>query len=372
MREVLPLYLLTLFILGFLVVSGRLVQLLEWILPSAPGLGGALGLIPYLLPSLAAWLLPVAWLIALMLAFSRLSSDAETVALMASGVGIPSLLRALFPVTLALFLLMAATSLWIQPKALGAAKRELSALVESAFPRLLQPGRHLDAFKGLTLYYEESLPVLPPDSRHSRLHRVGMHRVLVRPDPKAAGGESVLTAREGEMTVDPESQTLVLSLRDGELLTQRSHEYGPVLDHLRFGSMELAVQLEIEGVRNIFTRRRAVEMTNDELRVAPPHESDKDRLERLYERGQRASTPFAIFVFGLVGVPMGIRFHRWGRAGGFLMAGGVVIGYYLLAAVGQSLIRIYNFSPLLAMNLPNLVLGMVGALMVAWKSRRAG
>ncbi len=94
---------------------------------------------------------------------------------------------------------------------------------------------------------------------------------------------------------------------------------------------------------------------------------------------KKYSIPFACVVFTLVGAPLGIRARRGGLAAGFISVG-FFIFYYLCLVGGEQLADRDYADPWLAMWLPNIVLGVLGAWLTAkvcqyrppWRRRTPG
>jgi len=80
------------------------------------------------------------------------------------------------------------------------------------------------------------------------------------------------------------------------------------------------------------------------------------------ELHKKYSLAFACVVFVLVGAPLGVRVRRGGLTVGFLSLV-FFLFYYICLVVGEGLAERLLLSPLLAMWLPDLLLGGIG---IAW------
>ena len=101
-----------------------------------------------------------------------------------------------------------------------------------------------------------------------------------------------------------------------------------------------------------------------ELEGRLSQKQSKPQLDKLryaqVEYHKKFSIPFACFVFGLIGVPLGLVVKRSGKMVGFGIGLGLVLVYYLLLQVGQDTGRSGMLAPGFAVWLPNLVIGLLG------------
>lgn len=107
--------------------------------------------------------------------------------------------------------------------------------------------------------------------------------------------------------------------------------------------------------------RRAI----DEIRAQQRDNANLSRRidEYRVEVHKKFSIPAACVVFVLLGAPLGMRAKRGGLAAGFLSVGFFVF-YYLCLIGGEQLADRELLSPAVAMWLPNVVLGAVGAWLI--------
>jgi LPS export ABC transporter permease LptG len=86
---------------------------------------------------------------------------------------------------------------------------------------------------------------------------------------------------------------------------------------------------------------------------------------------KKFSIPAACLVFGLIGLALGATNRRDGKLASFVIGIGVIFVYYVVLWMGQAMAKGHIVAPWLAVWLPNLVLGALGALMFAWRKRAA-
>ncbi|MBI5043522.1 MAG: LptF/LptG family permease, partial [Nitrospirae bacterium] len=95
-KEVLPPFILSLFVFTFVLFMNQILKLTDLLINKGISLFVILELIAFILPSFLVLTIPVSTLTASILAFNRLSNDGEITAFKASGV---SLYRMILPVS---------------------------------------------------------------------------------------------------------------------------------------------------------------------------------------------------------------------------------------------------------------------------------
>src|SRR6185503_6011398 len=83
----------------------------------------------------------------------------------------------------------------------------------------------------------------------------------------------------------------------------------------------------------------------DDLRDRAASGSQTERREAIRILNRRAALALAPFVFSLIAVALGLRVRRGGRSIGILLTLLVVIVYYLMSLLGESLARVGTVSP---------------------------
>ena len=85
---------------------------------------------------------------------------------------------------------------------------------------------------------------------------------------------------------------------------------------------------------------------------------------------EKISLPITAFIFVLIGIPLAITPPRVRHNRGLLFTIAVIFCYYIIRAFSYSLGYDYVILPVLAANLPNLIIGLIGILLYIRKSTK--
>ena len=161
-------------------------------------------------------------------------------------------------------------------------------------------------------------------------------------------------AAQGRLLIDPAERTVMFYLQDAEL-HQVSHRRPA--EYQRQLSKEIFLPLPTETFfppEDINVPRGARELSLSQLRASYVETELPIYLTEIHKK---FSIPFACFVFGVLGLALGIRNRRDGRSWGFVMSLAVIFIYYVLIDVGENMAISERLSPFWGMWTPNIVLG---------------
>jgi LPS export ABC transporter permease LptF/LPS export ABC transporter permease LptG len=362
-RQVLMPFLLGLLVFTFIFIIPALMEYAERLV--AKNVSGLLiaGLMLRLIPQALAITLPMSLLLALLVAFGRLSADREFVALQACGV---SLLRLLRPVGLiAVTAWVAATYVLIfaVPDANQAFRQIVFDVTSQRAEGEIKPRVFHDDFPDIVLYARE----VPPDGSGLK----GVFLADLRPGRQA----TVYLARRGHVVVDRDRKLIDLVLDDVTTHTTSSDGKYDVA-HLE------SIRLSVDGT-SLFgsvVSKGPREMTIAELRAQIAENSalidaatgrPLSTHNEEMEIHKRFSIPVACLVFGLIGLALGATHRRDGMLGSFVLGIVVVFAYYVPLYLGPSMVKANMIPPWLGMWLANIALGALGIAMFIWRDRVA-
>ena len=129
-KEIASSFIIILFILTFVLLMGKILQIMDLMINKGISVFSIAKLIFFLLPSFMLFTIPIALLIAILIAMGRLSADNEITALKTSGI---SLMQIYYPVAIAsliTFIFTIFISYFLVPQSNFATKRLLFNIVQ--------------------------------------------------------------------------------------------------------------------------------------------------------------------------------------------------------------------------------------------------
>ena len=360
LRELLVPFLLGLAVFTSILLIVRILKLVEMVVNRGVPLGQILRLFSYILPAFLEVTVPMALLLAILVAFGRLSSDSEIIALRAAGV---SLYRLLLPVgafALVVTGLTLALSMYARPWGNSLLRSGLYDIVRTRAVAGIKPKIFNDEFSGLVIYVDRIAPatdvlegILISDTRDSSMH-------------------NTVYAENGRLSSNEDHRTLTLRLENGGIYSTGTD--GRDYQDTRFTTYDITLDADA-ALAQLRNRSKDVsEMTMTELHkeiAAKAAKRDAAFPERV-EVQRKFSIPFACLVFAALGVPLGIQPSRSVHSRGFSMSLVLIFVYYLLLTFGQQLGERGTLPPIVAVWLPNAVLSIIAGYLLARAAREAG
>ena len=281
-----------------------------------------------LLPSVLVLTLPVAVLAGIMIAYSRMGSDSEIVAMRAAGVGTWGLL---WPVLLIGLLATLATTFLHMKEAPQAARDLRRAALQGALRKLespVEPRTFNTEIPGYVIYVRDG------DKAQGSWARVFIYV------QQRDGSTRIVTARSGRIDSSGDKSELVLSDAVAmKMPAAGSTEHNYVVE--RLDQLRIAIDTGRAALVDRLTQKevRAEELDWNELKRKSHSDSVAERREAQRTLHRRLALSVAPFVFALFGGLLGIRVRRGGRGAGILLSLAVVVVYYLISLLGESLSR---------------------------------
>jgi lipopolysaccharide export system permease protein len=337
------------FLLGFAVftivlLTGKMLNLAEMVITKGMPVSDILRLIIYMLPSFCVVTIPMAFLLALLLAFGRLSADSEITALKASRISLYELLP---PVTLFAAILFAVTmfmTVYALPWGNSSFKAFLYDVIKARITLSLKDKVFNDNVPGVVLYMDEY-----DQKRHF------MSDVLIYDDRKSDDPVTIF-AKTGAIATEPQKKEIRLSLKDGSI-----HRNAALSDYrlIEFSRYDMSINLNNTSP-GVSTDEQDMSFSELRRNIGNSDTDTASRRSLQMEFHKRLSLPFACFVFIVLGIPLGLQNQRAGKAAGFSIGIGAIIFNYILFSIGKNLGQKGLLNPALAMWMPNLILLCIG------------
>jgi lipopolysaccharide export system permease protein len=340
-----------------LLLATQLLSQAEVLFGSGVSLGDIAAILVSLMPHILGYVLPIAFLLGAVLGVGRLAEDRELMALAAAGVSPARLVRVPLGIGIAVGVVGLWLSLSLEPAGLAAARARINDVVKRNVTNDVRAGTFYDQIPGYTLYAE-------------KVRRGGWEHVLIsdRTDPA-----SPVLALAGTGRLEPvgSGEEMQLVLRGGELHREdaESDEYVTA----DFRNATLLVGLGTALTDKSVLLRGVREMTVGQMRQHIDEAHAKgDRPDALRWEGylnRRIAQPLAVLPFALLAFPLGAS-RRAGRAfavGATLLA---VVAHYVLLRGGEVLAQRDALPPVLALQLPTIVLSVLGLALIAVQARR--
>jgi lipopolysaccharide export system permease protein len=346
MREITGIFALGLTIFTLVLLMGRMVKLMEMVVSNGLPLGDVIRLIILLLPSFLVLTIPMAFLLAVLLTFGRLSDDNEITVLKASGLSLGTLLPPVLTAAAVAALLTLFISVVAVPWGNAGFKQMTIKVARTYATSAIRERIFRDDLPGIVLYvdhYDES--------------QRAIQRVMIQ-DSRDPERPLTIFARSGVVSSDDTRGVLQILLENGSIHTRQKDEY-------RLISFDKYLLTAESGSSPVLVRDED-DMGISELHkgAVSPQLSPQIRLKMLIELHSRFAFPCATFVFAILALPLGLSNRRSGKNSGFTISILVLLVYYVTLSFLRTLAEKGGIPPLLAVWLPNVMFLSLGLLLL--------
>ena len=342
-REVASHAILGLAVFTFVFFVPQLVRLMELVVRHSGGVGMVILLFLCTLPPVLVFTIPMAVLVGVLIGLGRLSSDSEIVALHASGISLRRLLVPIGFVALASALAALVITFWVSPASLRTLRRLEVKILASQASFAVQPRVFDERFPHFVLYVQDASAAATQWSG------------VFLASTGGANGVAVTVAKDAQVISEDEGNRVELHLGPGS-----THQYDPHSPErynvTTFGENDLAV--DISGSM-ASARNSGLSASEEPVSALLANQGPGWRDARV-EFNNRVAFPMACIVFALLGVPIGVRPRRGGRAAGLILTLVLIGGYYFLWIAGDHWARQGKVSPWAGIWAANIVAVTIG------------
>jgi lipopolysaccharide export system permease protein len=348
LKEIALPFFMILFVLTFVLLMGKILQLMDLMVNKGVHILDIGQLILFLMPSFLLFTIPISLLVGIMIALGRLSMDNEITVFKASGISLYQLARPVLLATVIAFGVSILTSYILVPAGNFATKTLLYNLARQKASLGIKEKVFNDDFKGILLYADK----VPVSGDY-------MEGILIS-DQRMGTEPNTIIARKARLVSDLQSLSVTLRLENGS-----THTVEKKMKNYRkmdFSTYDVKLDIGSSVADEKAKTKASTEMTFSELRQQMRSRTlqEKDQREMAIELYKKISIPTSCFVFALLALPLGIRKHRSAKSRGFVLGLFTVLAYYLLRLTGEALVETGKISVFLGTWLPNLALGALG------------
>jgi lipopolysaccharide export system permease protein len=347
---------MALLLFTFILVVGNLVKLADLLINKGVSLLGVVQMFSLFIPTLLSYTVPMAALTGTLLAFGKLSSDREILAMRTSGISLWAIAIPVLIVGLILSLGLVPVNDRVVPWTHYASRKLLKEIGIRNPTAFLEAGTFIKEFKPYILFVYQV--------EGNRLSKVRIY------EPQEGRSTRTIVAERGEFIPIPEEGRVLLKLFHGA-----ADEPDPK-DPSKFYKLEFAtytMNLNVgEGEDLKALARKPQDMTLRMLRA------EREKLEAqgvdstplAIEAQRRMAIAFSPLAFILVGLPLGITTRRAQRSIGLGVSVLIFLGYYLFLILGQALALKGRLSPAPALWLGDILFSILGIGLIGRANRR--
>ncbi|MBI1736114.1 MAG: LPS export ABC transporter permease LptG [Candidatus Rokubacteria bacterium] len=366
----------------FFLVIDRIYHLTELVITKGVPFHLVAQLLGFMLPSFLAHTLPMALLVAVLLAGGRLAGDLEVVAFKSAGVSLIRLFRPALIASLVVALVVGVLTLYVNPRANREFQGQLFRILQSRAVAGLRERVFNTTFGDVTIYVEDVTA-----------SQVGLRGLLVSDerDPKLS---RIITAAEGRLLPDEENRRITLRLINGAVNEADVDPANPPRGarepaprggaasaaRYRYTSfsiydMSLSVDSPLRSAPRTEKPEKDLSLAEVSAKIRQLTADRHGRAPYEVEWHKRFALPVGALVFVLVGFPLAVRSHRGGRSIALLGSLVILVGYYLVLTSLEGLALRERVPAWFAMWFPNLLFAAIGLLLLVatareWKWRR--
>lgn len=366
LSEMVPYFLVGFAFFNLVFIVNKLLEMMDMLIVKRADAAAVLTLFVSMLPFIFAVTIPISVLVAVLMAFGRLSSDSEIVALLSAGTGYLQMLRAPFAVGLAVSLFM----VWFNDRVLPAGNYLFKRTYREI--ALSKPISQLQEHRFVTI-----------DDRVFGVGRIDpktgvIYDIVIYERDRTTGQSTVTVARRGlwlenQRVRDRQGRTfqiMRLQLEEGSVQgfegTDGSEFHSRAFDRM-------VVSIRVRLTEEIDVERSARELSIAELgrqirQAAADGLADAVNDLRV-EYHKKFAIPFASLAFVLLGTALALIPKKTGVGYGLGMSLAVIFVYYLLLTVGESFGKSGRMPPALGVWYTNLILAGTGAAILGRLSR---
>ena len=340
-----------------ILLTVRILKLVELVVNRGVPVQEILKIFLYVTPTFLEVTVPMSFLLAILWGMGRFSTDRELLALKSCGLSFYQLATPVCMLTTFVLLGSFLLTIVVRPWSNAALRQLFYEVTKTRATAGLKEKTFNDEFEGFVVYAEE---IEPPGTF--------LHRIMIA-DRRNPQQKNTIFAQEGLVIVNEESQLLTLRLRNGTIHSAGSADKN--YQTTNFFVYDLTLSLAAALAETKKPTHDPQEMSFAELRtmITQKHNKQENYIVELVEFHRRLALPFSCVVFALIALPLSIHATLARRSHGFAVSLVIILSYYLLLTVGETLGKKGTLAPAVALWLPNGILGLLGLSLFYWTAQ---
>lgn len=328
----------------FIMVASQMLSITELVITRGVGVAQVVGIVIYLLPDIVAFALPAVSLIAVLVAFLRLSADSEIIALKSCGVSLYQMLPPVVGLSFLGLLFALVMGVFVAPWGNRSFKDLIFRIAESEATVGIKERVFSEPFDNVVFYV----------NRYSSREKLLKDVVVV--DRRDKRVTNTIVAEEGRILLHPNERIITLRFLRGTIfLVEKDLKSARTIG---FKSYDLNISLKdiLAGLAS--RKKKPHELSVGEL-LKQLEETPKGEVrynEIMRELLEKGSMPLAVFLMGIIGVPLGARLRARGRSAGIGVSLAIFSVYYLCLAGMRSICSTGILSPAIGVWIPDFFL----------------
>lgn len=328
--ELIPPSLITLLVLTFVVFTREFGRLAEMLIRKSSDVTTILQIILSLLPSILIFTVPFSFLIGTLIAFNRLNSDSEIIAMRANGISTYQMLTPVLKAGVLVSTITFILTLFLLPLGNWSLYQIRHQVGLRPAQSEIAPRVFNEDFPGVILYVNDI-----------ELRSSTWQGVLLA-DSEGLSEKRIILSQKAYPVFGQDNRKVQLHFENGLVYTVTPKS--PEKDSLAtFHTLDIPISSAQFGPPTIRPKRSKeksiFELIND-LKTPKTNESNHS----LVELNRRIALPLSVLLFSILGVTMTGRTPRGSKGKGFLLGIGIALVYYLLFATGTELAENGDFS----------------------------
>jgi len=339
--EIFQIFLLCLAVFISLILLGKLIQMGKVLVSLDLSLVDLGYLIIYLTPFFLFVLIPVCSMLALFLTFQRMSTDQELIALRSGGISLKNIL----PSPLMFLLGISAINFFISFYGISWGMDNFNSyLIDLAKKKArlsLKPGIFNREIRGFTIYPQRV------DEEKGEIKNIFIEQKNV------SGKNLIIISPKGYLKWDPENKILYFSIFNGKIY-QGIKMQPTVLSFSRY-DLKLDLKKVLKNIHIDSNDPKFMSFKNIKKHIQHISHNNKNYIELVEEMHKRIAIPLSCLILGFFSIPLGWLLEGMKKFYGSVIILFMFFVYYLLFALGKSLVEGGVLHPALGIWTPNVV-----------------